>query len=144
MTSRKLHIAQAGDDCGCHDTVSNGCEVVTYGKCISTYTPISRKSTKRYCMDFAEADCDACCDGFYQRIRQIEVEKTYSPDCLQPSEGYIRISNEKMNAETGMFCFSVDANDTRMNLGERFLITVWASTPNANECKIQAYISVCP
>ena len=69
------------------------------------------------------------------------IEKRNPPDCPD-TEGFIRITNEGIDRDTGMFSFSLDANDRRLTPGERFLITVWARLPDTSELPISAYISV--
>ena len=106
-----------------------------------TFIPLERKSTRRFQFDFSTKNCEKCCDAFYNRIRTIKIDKRNPPDCPD-SEGYIRISNESMCRDTGVFSFSIDANDERLMPGERFLITAWASLPDTSELPISAYISI--
>ena len=145
MTDRMLDSQNAGEDCGCgpfNDPF--GCEVATYAKCPVTFQPISRKTTRRFKFNFYRPSCDDCrdCDNeYYQKIRTTMIEKRNPPDCLD-SQGFIRITNESIERDTGIFSFSLDANDRRLTPGERFLITVWARLPDTSELPISAYISI--
>ena len=142
MTDRMLHSESFGEDCGCGPSTDPfACEVATYAKCPVTFQPISRKTTRRFRFDFYRPSCDDCCDQFYQKIRTTMIEKRNPPDCPD-TEGFIRITNEGIDRDTGMFSFSLDANDARLSPGERFLITVWARLPDTSELPISAYISI--
>jgi hypothetical protein len=143
MATRQLHTTDRKSDCGCSgQTTSDGaCEALTYSDCPQTFKPIKQKSTRRLCLDFSKESCGDCCDGFYERIRVVKIERSNPPNCPD-SEGFIRISQENMDAYSGLYCFTLDANDSRLNYGERFKITIWARLPNTEETCIEAYISV--
>ena len=145
MAQRPTLLTQeAKGDCGCPTTKKLGidCEVAVCGDCPTTFKPVKRKSRKRVCFDFSSCFCgDDCCDGTYSQVRPYKPERRNPRGCPD-SEGYIRITDPKFDYDTGKMWFSIDAYDSRLIVGERFLIEIWAELPNRDEISISAYISI--
>lgn len=144
MAARMLHHTEGphnGCGCGPKSTKDSGCEAVGYSDCPQTIKSIRKKSKRRICFDFNKASCGKCCELFYERIRQVEVIRSNPPNC-PATDGHFVIREEFMDPYTGRYCFTLDATDARLGIGERFKIRVWARTPDTEEDYIEVYISV--
>lgn len=137
MTDRAPSIVTSGNCC----PQKPDCDSITYSKCPQTIEPIKLKSTKLVYLDFYKDSCIDCPDRLYQHIRTIGIDKV-NPAACPETEGCIDISNVHIDPETGLFRMSIDANDTRLAVGERFKITVWARLPDTSELCIEVYVSV--